>query len=100
VQASDFEVLEMPTPYTQSNLPTGANPRITSFIASATSISSGTPVILSWQVTGASYVIVSPEVGAVRGSSVSVTPTQSTTYTLYATNAFGRTRSTLSITVH
>jgi hypothetical protein len=100
VQASDFEVLEMPTPYTQSNLPTGANPPITSFTASATSISPGTPVTLSWQVTGASYVIVSPQVGTVRGSSVSVTPTQSTTYTLYATNAFGRTRSTLSITVH
>jgi hypothetical protein len=45
-------------------------------------------------------VIVSPDVGAVRGTSVTVTPAQSTTYTLDATNAFGRTTSTVSITVH
>jgi len=29
-----------------------------------------------------------------------VSPTQSTTYTLYATNAFGRTTATVNITVH
>jgi hypothetical protein len=57
-------------------------------------------VTLSWQVSGASYVIVSPEVGAVRGTSTTVAPTQTTTYTLYATNAFGRTMSTVTITVH
>jgi hypothetical protein len=100
VQASDFEVIQMPAPYTQSNIPNGANPQITSFTASATSVTSGTPVTLSWQVTGASYVILSPQVGAVRGSSVSVTPAATTTYTLYATNAFGRTTSTASVTVH
>jgi hypothetical protein len=31
---------------------------------------------------------------------VTVTPSQSTTYTLYATNAFGRTTATINITVH
>jgi hypothetical protein len=85
--------------YTQNDVPSGIAPQITSFNASATSISAGTPVTLSWQVTGASYVIVSPDAGAVRGTSVSVTPAQSTTYTLYATNAFGRTTATVSITV-
>jgi hypothetical protein len=55
---------------------------------------------LSWQVNGASYIIVSPQVGAVRSTSVVVTPTQTTTYTLYATNAFGRTASTVTVTVH
>lgn len=95
----NFEVLEMPKAYTQGNLPTGASPAITSFTASATSVSPGIPVTLSWQLIGAACVIVSPQVGAVRGSSVSVTPTQSTTYTLYATNAFGRTRSTVSVSV-
>jgi hypothetical protein len=45
-------------------------------------------------------VIVSPDAGAVRGTSVVVTPAQTTTYTLYATNAFSRTTSTVSITVH
>jgi hypothetical protein len=86
--------------YTQNNIPTGASPQITSFTASANSVTAGTPVTLSWQVTGASYTIVSPEIGAVRGTSISVSPAVSTTYTLYATNAFGRTTATVSITVH
>jgi hypothetical protein len=54
---------------------------------------------LNWTVTDASYLIVSPEIGAVRGTSVVITPAQSTTYTLYATNAFGRTTATINITV-
>jgi hypothetical protein len=36
----------------------------------------------------------------VRGNSVTVMPMQSTTYMLYATNAFGRTTATINITVH
>jgi len=100
VTTSDFEVLQMTPLYTQNNVPTGAAPQITSFTASSSSISAGTPVTLSWQVTSASYVIVSPDAGAVRGTSVSVTPAQSTTYTVYATNAFGRTTASVSITVH
>jgi hypothetical protein len=100
VKTSDFEVIQMTPLYTQNNVPTGASPQITSFAASSTSVSVGTRVTLSWQVSGASYIIVSPEVGAVRGSSTSVTPAQTTTYTLYATNAFGRTISTLAVTVH
>jgi len=99
VQASDFEVLQMTPLYTQNTLPTGASPQISSFAASSTSVSAGTPVTLSWQVNGASYIIVSPQVGAVRSTSVVVTPAQTTTYTLYATNAFGRTMSTITITV-
>jgi len=100
VTTSDFEVLQMTPLYTQNNVPTGAAPQITSFTASSSSISAGTPVTLSWQVTSASYVIVSPDAGAVRGTSVSVTPAQSITYTVYATNAFGRTTASVSITVH
>jgi hypothetical protein len=86
--------------YTQTNIPSGAAPQITSFTASANSISAGTPVTLSWRVSGAFYVIVSPDAGAVRSTSVIVAPAQSATYTLYATNAFGRTTATVSITVH
>jgi hypothetical protein len=100
VTTSDFEVIQMTPLYIQSNVPSGAAPQITSFTASSTSVSAGTPVTLSWQVNGASYVIVSPGVGAVRSTSIAVTPAQSTTYTLYATNAFGRTTATVSITVH
>lgn len=97
--AADFDVIQLSPLYTSSNIPTGANPQITSFTASSTTIPSGTAVTLSWQVSGASYVIVSPSIGAVRGTSVSVSPTSTTTYTLYATNAYGRTTSTIQITV-
>ena len=100
VTASDFEVIHMSPVYTAANVPTGAAPHISSFTASATSVASGTQVTLSWQQTGAGYVIVSPQVGAVRGSSTTVTPTATTTYTLYATNAFGQTKSTVTVTVH
>jgi hypothetical protein len=82
VRASDFEVLQMTPLYTQNTLPTGPSPQITSFSASSASVSAGTPVTLSWQVSGASYIIVSPQVGAVRLTSVVVTPAQTTTYTL------------------
>jgi hypothetical protein len=100
VSASDFEVLQMKPLYTQNTVPSGAAPQITSFTATASSISAGAQVTLSWVVSGASYVIVSPDAGAVRSASVTVAPAQSTTYTLYATNAFGRTSATVSITVH
>jgi len=100
VHASDFEVLQMTPLYTQNNIPGGAAPLISSFTASSASVSAGTPVTLSWQVSGAAYVIVSPDAGAVRGTSVVVAPAQSTTYTLYAANAFGRTTATVSISVH
>ena len=99
VTTSDFEVLAAPQTYTSTNSPQGASPHITSFTASSTSASAGTQVTLSWQVSGGSYVIVSPDAGAVRGTSVIVAPTQATTYTLYATNAFGRTTATAVVTV-
>ena len=100
VTATDFEVIQMTPVYTASNIPSGAAPAIASFMASEPSVSAGTPVTLSWSVSGASYLIVSPGIGAVRGTSATVTPSQSTTYTLYATNAFGRTTATVNITVH
>ena len=100
ITASDFDVIEMNPIYTASNVPQGSAPSIASFTASSQSVSAGTQVTLSWSVSGASYLVVSPDVGAVRGSSVIVTPMQSTMYTLYATNAFGRTTATINITAH
>jgi len=46
------------------------------------------------------YVLLSPEIGATRGTSATVHPSTTTTYTLYANNAFGQTTSTLVVTVH
>jgi hypothetical protein len=100
VAASNFEVVQITPLYTNNSFPSGSAPKITQFAASSTSVSSGTPVTLSWQVTGASYVVVSPGVGATRGTSVSVTPTANTTYTLYAANAFGQTTASVSVTTH
>jgi hypothetical protein len=97
--AADFDVIDISPLYTSANVPTGNNPTISSFTASATTISAGAPVTLSWQVSGADYVIVSPNVGATRATSASVSPTATTTYTLYATNAFGQTTATVQITV-
>jgi hypothetical protein len=75
-------------------------PQISNLTASATNVTAGTSVTLSWQTTGASYVIVSPEVGAVRANSTVVRPSLTTTYTVYATNAFGQTTSAITITAH
>jgi hypothetical protein len=60
-------------------------------------VAPGTPVKLSWTVSNALYDIVSPQVGAIRGTSVVVKPEKTTTYTLYATNQYGR--STAKVTV-
>src|SRR5271156_368388 len=99
VTAADFEVVQMNPIYTQSNLPTGAEPAIASFTASPSTVSARTNVTLSWNVTGASYFDVTPQVGAIRGNTVVVTPSQTTTYTLNATNEFGRSASTVTVTV-
>jgi hypothetical protein len=73
VPASAFEVVEMNPIYTQANVPQGAPPTIASFTTSASSVSAGT--------------------------SVSFTPSQTATYTLYATNQYGRTTATVTISV-
>lgn len=100
VTASDFEVVLMNPIYTSSNYPEGANPSISSFTASSSSVPSGTPVTLTWSATGGpSYYIVSPGVGAVRGTAATVNPTKTTTYTLYATNQFGRATATTTVAV-
>jgi len=99
VPASAFEVVLIDPLYTPENVPTGPVPVISSFTANPSTISKGQPVTLSWNVTGASYFVVSPQVGAVRGTSVVVSPTTTTTYTLYGTNAFGRSKSTVKVTV-
>ena len=89
VTASDFEVLLISPLYTPQNVPTGPNPTINSFTATSSG-GSGDPVTLNWNVTNGEYSIVSPSVGAIRGTTVTVYPTVTTTYTLYATNEYGR----------
>jgi hypothetical protein len=99
VPASAFEVVQMPTVYTSANLPSGPAPAIKSFTADQTTVTAGTAVTLTWAADNASYYLISPEIGAVRGSSVTVHPTKTTTYTLYATNQYGRNTQTITINV-
>jgi hypothetical protein len=99
VTAGNFEVVLMNPIYTSANIPQGPPPAINSFTASATAVSAGGQVTLSWSVANASYLIISPEVSAVRGSSITVTPAATTTYTLYAANQYGRNSATVTVTV-
>jgi len=98
VTAADFDVIQMSPIYTAANVPQGAAPMITSFTASPTTVGAGSPVTLSWNSSG-TYYLISP-IGPVRGSQVTVSPTQTTTYTLYATNPYGRTTATVTVTVN
>jgi hypothetical protein len=85
--------------YTPNNVPTGPAPVISSFTANPATVAAGQPATLSWSVSGASYFVVSPQVGAVRGSSTVVTPTATTTYVLYGTNGYGRSTAHVTVTV-
>jgi len=104
IASSNFEVVQA-TPefpgYDAATAPTGALPVINSFTASATSVSSGSPVTLSYSVSGDSYDYIDM-IGPVEAGSGSVTisPTATQTYTLNSTNAYGRTTSTpITVTV-
>ena len=99
ITAADFDVVKMGTIYTPSNIPQGSAPTITNFATSSQGVAAGSPVTLSWNVSGASYVFISPTVGPVRGNSVTFTPTQTATYTIYATNQYGRTTATVTVDV-
>jgi hypothetical protein len=100
ITASNFEVVLMNPVYTDTNVPTGPSPTITSFTANPTTVSAGQMVTLSWNVSGQIYNIITPQVGPVRGTSVIVVPPATTTYTLDATNQFGRTSASVTVTVH
>jgi hypothetical protein len=75
--------------------------QVTAFTASPATITSGQCSTLSWQISNATSVAISPGVGNVdsRTGSVSVCPTSTTTYTLTASNATGSTTATQVVTV-
>jgi hypothetical protein len=100
IHASDFEVVQTGTIFKPGSVPTGASPTISAFTANPTSISAGQPVTLSWTTTNSTYNIIDPQAGPVRGAQIVVSPTVTTTYTLYSTNQFGQTTATATVTVH
>ena len=99
ITASNFEAVQTGTIYTPSNVPTGPAPTITSFTANPSTAAPGQPVTLSWTTSGQLYNIISPQVGAVRGTSIIIIPSGTTTYTLYSTNQYGRTTASVQVTV-
>lgn len=75
-------------------------PTITAFTATPSSIAAGQSSNLSWTITGATTVTIDNGIGTVSASgSQSITPAQTTTYTLTAGNSAGNTVSTVTVTV-
>jgi hypothetical protein len=101
--AEDFDVVQMGAVYTPANLPTGPAPNISSFNAAPQSIAKGQAAMLTWSVdwkgVNPGYNIISPMVGAVRGSAILVSPAVTTTYTLSSTNEYGRATAKVTVTV-
>jgi hypothetical protein len=95
IPSSDFTVVQM-TPtypgYDSVTAPTGSAPTISSFTASTTSITSGSPVTFDFTVSGDSYNYIDM-IGPVRVTSgsgtVTINPTVTQTYTLYSVNQYG-----------
>jgi hypothetical protein len=99
ITAADFEVVNMGTIYTPANVPTGAAPVVKSFTANPPSVAAGGSSLLTWTVSGAEYVIITPTIGAARASMGAVNPASTTTYKLSATNQFGRVTKSVTVTV-
>jgi len=75
-------------------------PTISSFTANPNYVQPGQSATLSWIVSNATTVTVSPYVGSVDISSSSVvTPATTTTYTLTATNSVGTVTASTTVTV-
>ena len=104
IGSGNFEVVQM-TPefpgWDSASAPTGAVPVINSFTASASSVSSGSPVTFTYSASGDSYDFIDMIGPVAAGSgSVTISPTATQTYTLYSTNAYGQTVSTpITVTV-
>ncbi|HZU47343.1 MAG TPA: hypothetical protein VFA16_08870, partial [Mycobacterium sp.] len=78
----------------------GTAPRIDRFTANPASIAPGATSTLVWQVENATTVSISPTVGTVQQvGTQDVTPAQTTTYTLTASNQFGQVTATATVTV-
>jgi hypothetical protein len=84
--------------YDTTTAPTGNPPAISSFSASSTTISAGAQVTLNWSATNDSYDFID-KIGGVHGTSATVSPSATTTYTLNTTDQYGRSTAKMTITV-
>jgi peptidoglycan-associated lipoprotein len=89
-----------PAPTPAAPPPAAAKPTVT-FSASPTAINKGESAKLSWTTTDANNVSISPEVGAVTlQGSTTVTPADSTNYTITASGPGGSSDATARVTVN
>ena len=97
ITGSDLEVVQMGTVYSQD--PTGPAPAITSFTAAPASVAAGGSAVLTWASTNATRWFLSPEIGWVTGTSATVHPTATMTYTLEAEGPYGSATRTVQVVV-
>jgi len=75
-------------------------PIVNSFTVSPTTVSAGGTAQLCWNVSNATSVSISPGLGSVQSTScTTITPSQTTTYVLTATNAAGPTQASVTVSV-
>jgi hypothetical protein len=79
-----------------------SKPTISSFIASPTTITSGSTSTLSWTTSGAISIAITPGTftSAAANGSATDSPTATTTYTLTASNSAGSVTATATVTVN
>ena len=97
IEASSFELVQRGTVEDSSDVPAGNAPTITSFTASTYTVTAGTPVLLSSETANGSYDYID-NAGFTRGS-ITVSPTQTTTYTLTSRNLYGSTTASVTVNV-
>src|ERR1019366_9106771 len=85
----------------QNNSPVNSQaPVISSFMSTPTITAPGSPVTLAWNVSGATSVSIDNGVGDVTSrSSITVSPVQTTTYALTASNSSGSIAAVVTVTV-
>ncbi len=77
-----------------------AVPIVNSFTVSPPNVSPGGTAQLCWNVTNSTSVSISPGIGSVQPTAcTTITPTQSTTYVLTATNGAGPTQASVTVSV-
>lgn len=95
VTLNPTEVTQNPSTITPVTVPV-----IHSFIVNSNSIKKGDSTLLSWEVSDATQILISPDIGQVNSSGTSaIKPSSTTTYTLTAKNASGSTTKTTKVTV-
>ncbi|HVZ75929.1 MAG TPA: polysaccharide deacetylase family protein [Candidatus Paceibacterota bacterium] len=99
VEVDQYSLTEAASTSTPPPPPVQQKPLINSFVTSSSTIVAGQQVTLSWNVSNASSTSIDQNVGIVTGASKQVTPTQTTTYTLTATNPAGVATSSVTVTV-